>query len=275
MATASTIEPCKFFARGGCEFGACCRFAHVAATGASKVQETSLKPEKRWDPEDGQMKTFEELEACYRGQYVAAEIQAYWCEECMPVPSSSKSTASPEVFKVVCRYFLAGKCAFGSQCQYLHESAQASKEAVDRECGICLENPKSKGSRLGLLENCDCVFCLQCIRSWRKQREQDKQNLRMCPLCRNESGFVVPCDRLILDPGEKAAEIESYREEMRKIPCKIFDYGKGTCPFGASCFYAHLNPDGTRHVPAPPRFMIGADGKSHVIKGQKLSDLFA
>ena len=28
--------------------------------------------------------------------------------------------------------------------------------------------------------------------------------------------------------------------------CKLFDYGKGSCAFGSSCFYAHLNPDGAR-----------------------------
>merc|ERR1712151_1486587 len=109
--------------------------------------------------------------------------------------------------------------------------------------------------RFGMLESCDHAFCLSCIRSWRKQREQDRLNLRLCPLCRNESFFVIPIDRLIVDPEDKTQAINQYKTEMARIPCKLFDYGKGRCPFGASCFYAHLNPDGTRYVPPALRWM--------------------
>lgn len=126
-----------------------------------------------------------------------------------------------------------------------------------------------------MLESCDHAFCLGCIRSWRKQREQqDRVNLRMCPVCRNESFFVIPCDSLLLDSAEKAEAIEKYKIEMSRIPCKSFDYGRGKCPFGTSCFYAHLNPDGTRFMPAPPRRMAGRDGAQ--LTGEvKLSDFFA
>lgn len=272
MAGASIVAPCKFFARDGCAFGASCRFAHVSAPIVSRGQERLPEPERRVDPTDGRLKTFAELEEqCSCQGYSASEIQVYWQEECGLLTADSLIGIGSS--QVACKYFLAGICMYGTQCAYSHQGVKASKEA-DVECGVCLENPKAKGSRFGMLENCDHVFCLQCIRAWRKQHEQDKQNLRMCPLCRNESGFVVPCDRLISDPDEKAAEIASYKEEMSKIPCKLFDAGNGTCPFGASCFYEHRNPDGTKHVPTPPRMMIGADGKSRVIKAQKLSDLF-
>lgn len=142
------------------------------------------------------------------------------------------------------------------------------------ECGICFENVIQKGQRFGILETCDHAFCLSCIRSWRREREQqDRQNLRMCPVCRKESFFVVPSDRILFDPDEKKQIIDDYKNEMGRIPCKLFDYGRGTCPFGSSCFYAHLNPDGTRHVPAPLRWMAGAEG--HEVKGEvRLSDFF-
>ena len=123
-----------------------------------------------------------------------------------------------------------------------------------------------------MLENCDHAFCLGCIRSWRKQREQqDRNNLRLCPQCRNESFFVIPSDTLILDPKEKGKMIDQYKVEMARIPCKLFDYGRGKCQFGTSCFYAHLNPDGTRYTPAPLRWMAGSDGKQ-VYSEVKLSD---
>jgi len=210
--------------------------------------------------------------------------------------------------RAVCKFFLKGSCSFGDACRNLHvvdvaqldgdpcaaaeeapaveaveapasgsqgreeEELRRTRPGEDAECGICFENVRSKDGRFGMLENCSCAFCLSCIRSWRKQKEQqDKVNLRMCPLCRNESFFVVPCDRLILDPQEKAKAIENYKRQMSLVPCVAFDYGRGKCPFGSSCFYAHLNPDGTRYNPAPVRKMVGLGG-TQVIGEVKLSD---
>ena len=31
-----------------------------------------------------------------------------------------------------------------------------------------------------------------------------------------------------------------------RIDCKYYNFGEGTCPFGSSCFYAHVNRDGRR-----------------------------
>lgn len=84
---------------------------------------------------------------------------------------------------------------------------------------------------------------------------------------------MIPCDRLIIDPSEKAQAIENYKREMSEIPCKAFDYGRGKCQLGTSCFYAHLNPDGSRYIPKPARKMEGASG-SLVIGEVKLSDFF-
>merc|ERR1719330_1895385 len=154
-----------------------------------------------------------------------------------------------------------GDGAFGETSQRGRQ--EPSFDVDDPECGICFESIRKKG---------DHAFCLTCIRSWRKQREQqDRQNLRLCPVCRNESFFVVPCDDIFLDPSEKSRAIEAYKNEMARIPCKLFDYGKGKCPFGTSCFYAHLNPAGTRFIPAPLRWRNGADG-SEVIGDVKLSE---
>jgi len=153
-------------------------------------------------------------------------------------------------------------------------SSRANAASEDAECGICFESITEKGERFGMLESCACAFCLSCIRSWRKQKEQqDRVNLRMCPLCRNESFFVVPCEELIVDPQEKSRAIDKYKHQMSLVPCQAFDYGRGKCPFGSSCFYAHLNPDGSRYNPAPVRKMVGIDG-TQVIGEVKLSDFF-
>mmetsp|Transcript_11288 Transcript_11288/g.24434 ORF Transcript_11288/g.24434 Transcript_11288/m.24434 type:complete len:407 (-) Transcript_11288:23-1243(-) len=184
----------------------------------------------------------------------------------------------------VCKHFLAGRCSFGNACRNSHDIGGAPKPQLreyqlqpsfnveDPECGICFESILKRGERFGILENCDHAFCLSCIRSWRKQREQqDRQNLRLCPVCRNESFFVVPSDTPLTDPVEKNHVISTYKVEMARIPCKLFDYGRGKCPFGTSCFYLHLNPDGTRYIPPAPHWRKGAEG-SEVQVEVKLSD---
>lgn len=208
-----------------------------------------------------------------------------------PQPERWPPAAAPAPAAPMCRHFLAGRCSFGDACRNSHavdvvpagaargppqravpRPQEPAFDAEDPECGICFDSIRRKGERFGMLESCDHAFCLTCIRSWRKQREQqDRHNLRLCPVCRNESYFVVPCDDIMLDSEEKRRAINAYKAEMGLIPCKLFDYGKGSCSFGTSCFYAHLNPDGTRYVPPALRWRNGADG-SEVIGEVKLSD---
>jgi len=239
---------CKFFLNGSCNFGDSCRNLHVvdvaqldgdpavssqSAAGGISSHEVDIDRE---DPLDlvGGLPPFP------------------------PPPSAASGSQSPQ------------------ELQRAREDrwSRRARAGEDAECGICFESIRSKGEKFGMLENCACAFCLNCIRSWRKQKEQqDKVNLRMCPLCRNESFFVVPCDSLIMDGVEKSRAVEKYKHQMSLVPCQAFDYGRGKCPFGSSCFYAHLNPDGTRYNPAPVRKMMGMSG-TQVIGEVKLSDFF-
>ena len=46
--------------------------------------------------------------------------------------------------------------------------------------------------------------------------------------------------------------------------CRYYDKGRGSCPFGTSCFYKHQNVDGTlqdRSVPVRPTYRYNADGE--------------
>ena len=125
--------------------------------------------------------------------------------------------------------------------------ARASAEA---SCGICLEPIQgSPGSdeyrprnRFGLLTGCAHPFCLSCIREW---RGAGAETARTCPLCRQETWFVVPSAKLVTDAPRKEALIEAYKASLRRIPCRHFDEGRGECPFGTSCFYRHAYADGT------------------------------
>jgi hypothetical protein len=108
----------------------------------------------------------------------------------------------------------------------------ASREA---ECGICLEKTMECGRRFGLLTSCAHAFCLDCIRQWRHEESQDGQ--RMCPLCRKLSFFIVPSALHVVDEARKEKVCQAYFANTREIPCRAFDQGRGTCPFGSSCFY--------------------------------------
>lgn len=58
--------------------------------------------------------------------------------------------------------------------------------------------------------------------------------------------------------------MESYKKNLSKKPCKYFNEGNGTCPFGPSCFYRHALPDNTL-VESVPRIAINKKGKSKII----------
>lgn len=125
-----------------------------------------------------------------------------------------------------------------------------AKEAIadyltpNAECGICLATPED--GRYGLLSHCDCVFCLSCIRGWRKDGiavARSNSQVRLCPLCRSQSYFVCPSQVHLRGRGKDIA-VDAYKQSMRSIPCRHYQRD-GSCDFGSSCFYSHLNKDGS------------------------------
>eukprot|EP00927_Polykrikos_kofoidii_P036608 TRINITY_DN30911_c0_g1_i1.p1 TRINITY_DN30911_c0_g1~~TRINITY_DN30911_c0_g1_i1.p1 ORF type:complete len:295 (-),score=47.87 TRINITY_DN30911_c0_g1_i1:249-1061(-) len=269
------MEPCRFFEKGKCAFGSACRFAHVpkapprrAGVGVGSGRGGGTANSSGTGAPGVQLCRFFLNGGCAFGDSCRF---AHGVQD-STLPAALDSFPNAHGFE---DSTLPVEAVPSSQSSFKPEPRRnRTLDLEDGECGICFESIRKKGGRFGMLENCDHSFCLSCIRSWRKQREQqDRTNLRLCPICRNESFFVIPGDSLLLDPEEKRKVIDKYKTEMTKIPCKLFDYGKGKCPFGTSCFYAHLNPDGTRFVPAPLRWMAGADGNS-VVNEVKLSDFF-
>lgn len=57
---------------------------------------------------------------------------------------------------------------------------------------------------------------------------------------------------------------------MRAIPCRHFNFGEGTCPFGSSCFYAHTDRNG-RPIVLEPRKAYAQTGAT-VLPSYRLSD---
>ncbi|KAL1925603.1 uncharacterized protein VTP21DRAFT_486 [Calcarisporiella thermophila] len=174
----------------------------------------------------------------------------------------SRLTASKEL----CKYFAQGYCRRGNGCWFRHENpevggalpgatsgganAEASTSSItrssgDHTCAICLEVPVT----FGLLPECDHIFCLTCIREWRKKTDVGSQ-CKSCPLCRTVSNFIIPSS-VYATGAQKNKICGAYRAKTARIPCKHFRASPANnrfCPFGNSCHFAHLNPDGTRHV---------------------------
>jgi E3 ubiquitin-protein ligase makorin len=200
--------------------------------------------------------------------------------------------------RAVCAYYLQGDCRFGVTCRNAHmqptssstEDADAQQQqqqysdadaavieqqeieqSAAAECAICCE---AVTGQFGLLQNCTHAYCYKCISEWRHKGSevQESQTVRMCPLCRATSYFIVPSARLITDPDRKAAAIEQYKATLAAIPCRYFTAGE--CQFGSSCFYAHILPNGQR-APVPQlRVRMGAACEREVQSTVQLSSFF-
>ena len=78
--------------------------------------------------------------------------------------------------------------------------------------------------------------------------------------------------------GEARREIvDTYRRSLSRIECRWWDRGRGSCPFGGSCFYLHLDAAG-REVARGEGLRFVGDGEGVVkpiSQGAKLSDFIA
>ncbi|XP_027599588.1 E3 ubiquitin-protein ligase makorin-1 isoform X1 [Pipra filicauda] len=203
-----------------------------------------------------------------------------------------KQQADVEIKKELCPYAALGECRYGENCVYIHgdvcdmcglqvlhpiDAAQRSQHikscieahekdmelsfAVQRSkdmvCGICMEvvyekaNPSER--RFGILSNCSHTYCLKCIRKWRSAKQFESKIIKSCPECRITSNFVIPSEYWVEEKEEKQKLIQKYKEAMSNKPCRYFDEGRGSCPFGGNCFYKHEYPDGRQEEPQRPK----------------------
>ncbi|KAK2874570.1 hypothetical protein QQF64_003232 [Cirrhinus molitorella] len=211
----------------------------------------------------------------------------------------------------LCPYMAAGQCHYGDSCPYLHgdmceicrlhvlhpndpeqraahekmcmtafeldmERAFAVQQSQDKQCKICLDVVYEKASpserRFGILSSCCHTYCLSCIRQWRCAEQFKNQIRKSCPECRVVSEFVIPSMYWVEDQEEKNRLIEEFKSGVSKKPCKYFDQGRGTCPFGGKCFYMHAYADGTRAEPDKPRKQLSAEGNVRFLNSVRLWD---
>jgi E3 ubiquitin-protein ligase makorin len=185
--------------------------------------------------------------------------------------------------KQLCMYYMDGGCRFGEYCKFVHglqcsicekpylypddpvqnekhtSQCELEKERETSEhlkCEMCNKKVVDSGRKFGILPSCDCVFCVPCIREVRNNALESE-----CPVCGKASHFVVPCYGWPRNAARKELVVSLYREKLRKIPCKYFDNGKGTCRFGSACHYAHVDTEGNAVVPEQARAVVDARGE--------------
>ncbi|KAJ8538409.1 hypothetical protein K7X08_014949 [Anisodus acutangulus] len=209
----------------------------------------------------------------------------------------------------ICAFIAAGNCPRGEKCPHIHgdlcptcgkhclhpfrpqereehiktcENKQKHLDLLKRsqeiECSVCLERVLSKSTtaerKFGILSECDHPFCVSCIRNWRGSSSSGmdiNSALRACPICRKLSYFVIPSVIWYFTKEEKDEIVDNYKNKLRSIDCKHFDFGNGTCPFGISCFYKHQYRDG-RLEEVVLRHLGSEDGSTVIAKNIRLSD---
>ena len=173
----------------------------------------------------------------------------------------------------ICPFYQEGECTYGDSCWYIHADPSQLKPEKDHKCGICLNKIRASGKQYGLLQTCPHTFCLQCIREWRGRTDIPKDVARGCPICRLNTYVIIPSDVYLATTEEKDQIQATYKSNLGDIPCKHFNFGEGTCPFGTSCFYEHKYKNGETWVPPPPNFVMDKDGEWQIPQKKQLCDM--
>uniref|UniRef100_A0A8D0CB93 RING-type E3 ubiquitin transferase n=1 Tax=Salvator merianae TaxID=96440 RepID=A0A8D0CB93_SALMN len=280
--TSQSAMVCRYFQQGCCAYGDRCRYEHTKPLKREEVTTVSpaakIYPSASTDvtplPGTLDMNTVE-TEVEDKSLAAAGAVAEDWvnavefvpgqpycgraASSCTEVPMQGmvieeeyeKQQTNLEMKKQLCPYAAVGECRYGENCLYIHgdvcdmcglqvlhpadatqrslhikscieahekdmELSFAVQRSKDMVCGICMEvvyekaNPSER--RFGILSNCNHTYCLKCIRKWRS-----------------------------------AKQFES--KIINNKPCRYFDEGRGSCPFGGNCFYKHAYPDGRREEP--------------------------
>ncbi|XP_078443099.1 zinc finger (CCCH-type/C3HC4-type RING finger) family protein isoform X2 [Wolffia australiana] len=292
---------CTFYQRGACSYGSKCRYDHVKPLRRASVPtpQTPSPSSSRPLPSSS-----------YPAWTQPHAFQSYDEDE----PETLQRTLSLDpAERPICSFLAVGFCHRGDRCPHVHgdlcticgkhclhphrpeereehkrtcmknkKQLEALVRSQEIECSVCLERVLSKPvpseRKFGLLSECDHPFCVSCIRNWRGSSPASGMDvnsaLRACPICRKLSYFVIPSIIWYFSKDEKQAIVDGYMDRLRKIDCKHFDFGNGTCPFGTSCFYKHAYRDGTLEK-VVLRHLDADDGSTVIAKDIRLSEFFS
>jgi hypothetical protein len=275
-----TRANCVFYLNGSCRFGEACRFRHVKPMAAGveffarEMQDERSKEIISADISPATLSLLADLRAT---DEIAAPAAAEAEQDAAFTEASDAwvLSAMAEKDRLLQKAVDAGVVPSLTEAETALQVAERNLSA-SVTCGICFEHiVDTPGGRFGLLTGCTHPYCLECIRQWRARVDLPKETVRTCPLCRLVSYFVIPCDRYITDPARKAAVNSEYHTSQKAIPCRYFDQGRGPCPFGSSCRYAHINPDGTYAESVKPAIRLDSEGSVTVGRSYRLNEFLS
>lgn len=268
---------CLFYLAGNCAYGKACRYDHVRPKAAQPKQAPPPRPPPPHvvaaaAPPPPQQPRGWSTRAPLASQLAQLAVSddktsepALDAAASPSTPPSLPPSAAADPWDALPPSAGDDTVLEASRAARAKESADAASASSSVECGICLEpvlsKPTAAERRFGLLSGCGHVFCLSCLRGWRGGAEPSASataHARACPLCRNVSYYVVPSVVWPADGDAKAAVVDAYRARLARIPCRNFDAGRGSCPFGTSCWYAHRLPDGSVADAGRARTVVGA-----------------
>ncbi|CAN6253510.1 unnamed protein product [Urochloa humidicola] len=262
---------CTFYQKGACSFGSRCRNEHVevhrncpqpATTAAHASSNASQLVTSSGGPHCSECQT----DVCDQTQQICkstAALSAHqptWAvdyhehdtlEDANSWPSYQtvqNQTSQHPAHMSICSSAAAGTCPYGKDCSQMHGDlcAFCEKQCLHPHCpdesGLHVKQCKKNNRLIEALrksEDIECGVCLDRVLSKPTAAER-----RACPICRKLSYYVVPSIMWYSSKEEKQEIVEGYKAKLRSIDCKHFDFGKGTCPFGGSCFYKHAYSDG-------------------------------
>ncbi|KAJ3694655.1 hypothetical protein LUZ60_000032 [Juncus effusus] len=299
---------CTFYQRGMCSYGSRCRYDHVKPSRNQTLVTTNQNPPPvrlSLSPSTSSCPPTESLSikpSWSPNQSLSNPEERNGSKTLEPVDPFELP---------ICSFAAAGSCPYGDTCTHLHGDTcpvcekqclhpyrpderdehlkicqlnhrrlEALTKSQEIECSVCLERVLSKPTagerKFGILSECDHPFCVSCIRNWRSNSQLDSgmdlhQAVRACPICRKLSYYVIPSVSWYFSKEEKTEIIESYKAKLKSIDCKYFDFGKGMCPFGTSCFYKHAYRDGSLEE-VKLRHVDGDEGNTVIVKMIRLSD---
>uniref|UniRef100_A0A8C1SL23 RING-type E3 ubiquitin transferase n=1 Tax=Cyprinus carpio TaxID=7962 RepID=A0A8C1SL23_CYPCA len=299
LATSKPSTICKYYQRGVCAYGDRCRYDHVrppgrggpsaeqpnrssssSSAGASApgpgpssntgkhakkplvLRDRALGSDGREGPEvrdcwDDKPHTY--LDAIRSGLESSAGAGPY--PDAGPQPQ-------------LCPYLAAGHCHYGDRCPYLHgDMCEICRLQVlhphDSEQRAAHEKlTKRRASTMKSLQYSADFSCPdEPVLSALTGSLSTNNRPQNVTTDQSESSIPQSCVMMSFNGPDLI-----WTNNEHKKPCKYFDQGRGTCPFGGKCFYMHAYADGTRAEPDKPRKQLSAEGNVRFLNSVRLWD---
>ena len=261
---------CQFYLQGNCRFGAKCQLLHSKPKKlpSSKAKSSivvsvptaafsQIKIGNKWVGKEEETLCKFSKEECKFGN-MCKLIHGVQCPSC---------------FLYVLHPSKPSEEHLQEHIQDCRKKIEAEKRSANMECAVCLELIRKDGKGSFGLLTCQHCVCYTCITQWRENDTHTMANSKLCPICRSITRFIVPSTIWPFNDDEKEEITKEYKQKLAKIDCRVYNYGQGSCPFGTSCFYKHIDEYGVSEK-EKARILSSSDFDDNGLRIMKAVQLF-